>query len=112
MDCQMPVMGGKAATRRIREMESEGGIAAGNRIAIVAITGNAVQDEYDECQTAGMDAVLTKPFTKADLIGCIARWVPTSQFSVDDRRTERDVIGGTPHLRGLLTPKSAPRRLS
>jgi PAS domain S-box-containing protein len=58
MDCEMPVMDGFTATRKIRELEKE------NRIPIIALTANAYEENKQKCLDAGMDNFLTKPIDK------------------------------------------------
>jgi CheY-like chemotaxis protein len=57
MDCQMPVMSGFAATRIIRELESQNN----SHIPIIALTANAFESDLEKCLEAGMDAYLIKP---------------------------------------------------
>lgn len=64
MDCQMPVMDGLEATRRIRALEAERGDA---RIPIVALTAHVMDISRDACFEAGMDDYVTKPFSSAML---------------------------------------------
>jgi CheY-like chemotaxis protein len=70
MDCQMPVMDGYEATRRIRSLE-----APGSRIPIIALTAHAMKGADAECVAAGMDDYLTKPIDRAKLRACLARWL-------------------------------------
>ena len=56
MDCQMPVMDGFEATRRIRGMQ--GPLA---NVPIVAVTANAMDADRERCLQAGMDGFLKKP---------------------------------------------------
>lgn len=56
MDCNMPVVDGYEATRRIR---SGGGL--NQESLIVALTANALQSDQIKCIEAGMDDVITKP---------------------------------------------------
>jgi signal transduction histidine kinase/ActR/RegA family two-component response regulator len=59
MDCQMPVMDGLEATRRIRQAESASGRS---RVPVVALTAQALVEERQRCTDAGMDDHLSKPF--------------------------------------------------
>lgn len=56
MDCQMPVMDGYEATRKIRDLEGE--IA---NIPVVALTASAFEKDRQKCFEAGMDDYITKP---------------------------------------------------
>lgn len=58
MDCQMPVMDGYEACRRIREYETAQGIGP---VPIIAMTGNAFEKDRDRCFKAGMDDFISKP---------------------------------------------------
>ncbi len=64
MDCQMPVMDGFEATRRIRLRETT---LATPRLPIIALTANAMPNDQRKCLDAGMDAYLAKPFNKQAL---------------------------------------------
>gem|GEM_PF-2348456 len=66
MDCQMPVMDGLEATRRIRGWESEQ--SADKRVLIIALTANAMLGDREKCLRAGMDDYVAKPFSANQLI--------------------------------------------
>lgn len=60
MDCQMPLMDGFEAARRMREHEQEAG--DGRRTPIVALTANAMDGDRERSLAAGMDDHMAKPF--------------------------------------------------
>nr|OQO22684.1 hypothetical protein B0A51_10374 [Rachicladosporium sp. CCFEE 5018] len=69
MDVEMPIMDGLTATRRIRELEDEGRLA--KRLPIIAVTANARQEQVDTAVQAGVDKVLSKPFTTGEALEVI-----------------------------------------
>ena len=72
MDCQMPVLDGFDATRRIRA----GGPAIRDpRIPIIALTASAIEGGRDRCLAAGMDDFIAKPVTPAALAAVLDRWL-------------------------------------
>jgi signal transduction histidine kinase/DNA-binding response OmpR family regulator len=72
MDCQMPVMDGYEATRRIRSGTSD---VRNPRIPIVAMTANALVGDRELVLEAGMDDFLTKPISQARLQQTLERWL-------------------------------------
>ncbi len=71
MDCQMPVLDGFEATRAIREKEKR----EGQRIPIIALTANAMQEDEERCLRAGMDDYLAKPIVYEKLVAMVGRWL-------------------------------------
>ena len=69
MDISMPLMDGYEATRRIRALEAEQGA---ERCVIAALTAHDDADAAKTAEVAGMDAFLTKPLVKADVLGFLA----------------------------------------
>ncbi len=84
MDCQMPVMDGLAAARAIRAAEP-----AGQRVPIVALTGNAMPGDREACVAAGMDDYLAKPFSLTALRATLDRWAGARHGRVAGRRAQR-----------------------
>ncbi len=68
MDLQMPVMGGKEATRLIRQAEP-----AGQRTPIIALSASALHEDLVDCQSAGMDDHLAKPYSAASLANMLRK---------------------------------------
>jgi two-component system sensor histidine kinase/response regulator len=73
MDCQMPVMDGMSATKRIRDQERAAG--AGKHLPIIALTANVMGSDRADCIVAGMDAHLGKPIDPAQLTDCLSRYL-------------------------------------
>jgi len=71
MDVQMPGMDGLETTRRIREMEEQGG--ALSHTPISALTANSGAGNRELCFEAGMDDFLSKPVCLEDLEKLIAK---------------------------------------
>ncbi|MBP6850598.1 MAG: response regulator [Rhodoferax sp.] len=71
MDCQMPVMDGFEATRRIRAWEQDQ--PGRPRLPIVALTANALAGDREACLAAGMDDYLVKPVSSSRLAETLAR---------------------------------------
>jgi CheY-like chemotaxis protein len=62
MDCQMPVMDGLEASRRIRQSD-----AKYKGIPIVALTASAIEGDEEQCREAGMNGYLAKPVRLAQI---------------------------------------------
>jgi CheY-like chemotaxis protein len=69
MDCQMPGMDGFECTGHIRAREATGG----RRLAIVAMTANAMVGDRERCLEAGMDDYITKPIDLPELAAILER---------------------------------------
>ena len=73
MDCQMPVMDGYDATRKIR--------STGRAIPIVAMTANALAGDREKALEAGMNDYITKPLDKEIMREVLTRWLSSSSSS-------------------------------
>lgn len=76
MDCEMPVLDGEEATRRIRQQEREN---SWPRKPIIALTAHAMKEHIDSCVAAGMDDHISKPVEMSVLRDKILRVVNTVQ---------------------------------
>lgn len=63
LDLMMPVMGGLAAAKKIRGLDS----SIAKNIPIVAMTANAFKEDVQQCLEAGMNAHVAKPLDMARL---------------------------------------------
>lgn len=70
MDCNMPVMDGYEATRRIREK------CLYQDLPIIALTASALPEERQRCLAAGMNGYLAKPFHREELATLLDTWLP------------------------------------
>ena len=66
MDCQMPVMDGYEATRRLRQDRRY------HTLPIIALTANALPSERDKCLEAGMNGHIAKPIRSTELLAVLA----------------------------------------
>jgi len=83
MDLQMPLLDGRDATRRIRELEA----ATGLHTPIIALTAHAMQGDADLCLAAGMDGYLTKPLKRSELSSALARFFMPSSPTINTSST-------------------------
>ena len=72
MDCEMPVMDGLEATRKIRSEEQDG-----KSIPIVALTAYAMKGDRERCLEAGMTEYISKPLRSGKLYSLLARFLGT-----------------------------------
>ncbi len=66
MDCQMPVIDGYEATRRLR--------AAGNNTPVIGVTANPLDEDRKEGLDSGMNQFLEKPLTPDKLEDLIKQY--------------------------------------
>jgi len=66
MDVQMPEIDGLEATQLIRHDEAMRGDSS--HVPIVALTAHVGESQHQTCRSVGMDGVLTKPISVAELV--------------------------------------------
>lgn len=69
MDCQMPVLDGYEATKRIRNLEQY------KYLPIIAMTANAMAGDKEKCLDCGMNDYLAKPINLNDVKKIIQKWL-------------------------------------
>jgi len=84
MDASMPDMDGYAATQEIRRLQAEAGAA---RTPIVALTAHVVGSAADRWREAGMDGILSKPFTLAALAAKLGEFVTPAAMAAAPMRS-------------------------
>lgn len=100
MDCQMPVMDGYEATRRIRENP------AFASMPIIAMTANALAGDRERAMATGMNDYVSKPIDVGTMFRTIARWVRPADTSrpaeaVAPSPVARSFVSTLPELPGV-----------
>ncbi len=76
MDCQMPIMDGVEATKKIRLLMDR------KRIPIVAMTAHALTGDREKFLKAGMDDYISKPINLQKIIEVLNYWLPQETSSI------------------------------
>jgi signal transduction histidine kinase/CheY-like chemotaxis protein/HPt (histidine-containing phosphotransfer) domain-containing protein len=108
MDCQMPVMDGFEATRHIRQLEAQ---QPGNtRLPIVAVTAGKTEVEKNRCYAAGMDRILFKPYSTAELNSLLSLYFepegavsssPAPRVEIEDEGSDIVDVKALDNIRGI-----------
>jgi CheY-like chemotaxis protein/HPt (histidine-containing phosphotransfer) domain-containing protein len=94
MDCQMPVMNGFEAHRRIRAMRPD--------LAVVAVTADAMPADQDRCLREGMNDYLAKPVDLGQLANVLTKWLPGPTKVVFDSEALLRRLMGDRKLAGTI----------
>ncbi|PHV29060.1 diguanylate cyclase [Janthinobacterium sp. BJB426] len=76
MDCQMPVMDGYEATRRLRAQPRYA------QLPIIAMTANAMAGDREMALAAGMNDHISKPLNVASMFATMSKWIRPAQPAV------------------------------
>ncbi|MDR2837282.1 MAG: response regulator [Azonexus sp.] len=99
MDCQMPVMDGYEATRRIRSELDLGDLP------IIAMTANALSGDRERCLAVGMNDHVAKPIDIGAMLTTLAYWLDASPTA-----TAAPVVAAD-NPKEVLDPSAALARL-
>src|SRR5262249_46908734 len=104
MDGSMPDIDGFAAARAIREEEEERD--GRQRLPIVALTAHVIGKAATAWREAGMDDIVYKPFTLAQLGACLQRLFPTwSEVASPEPASSAMSSAGAGAAGALLDPR-------
>jgi len=101
MDCQMPVMDGFEATRKIREDGRYAGLP------IIAMTANTLTGDREKCLASGMNDHIAKPIQVDRFFSTLAQWIKlrSAQVEIDNSR-EPSPSADVPRLSGVDTDEA------
>ncbi|MDP4027796.1 MAG: response regulator [Gallionella sp.] len=107
MDCQMPVMDGFEATRKIREDTRFA------HLPILAMTANAMAGDKEKCIECGMNDHIAKPIDVDQLFITLGYWIrpkaPVAQSSAELKIAKAAKDDEVPYIAGLETDKALRR---
>ena len=102
MDCQMPLMDGYEATRKIREHEQF------KELPVIAMTANAMKQDIEKCFSVGMNDHIAKPLDLDAMFTTMAKWIKPAaqQAKTNDSKTTEANIFDLQQLYGIDVKKS------
>ncbi|HEY7890210.1 MAG TPA: two-component regulator propeller domain-containing protein [Steroidobacteraceae bacterium] len=86
MDINMPAFDGYQTARLIRERAG-----AGRRVPIIALTAHTPSQVRERCEAAGIDDVLSKPYTPEDCEKLLRHWIPRDRAPRPAARADHGV---------------------
>jgi|GEM_PF-2609357 len=76
MDVPLPVMNGKVATRKLRQMIDNNPQYDDYHPIIIGVESPALEDDWEQCIEAGMDDYMSRPISPDVLVCKIETWAP------------------------------------
>ena len=80
MDISMPILDGKSATRRIRDLEAKDTM----HTPIIALTAHVLESDQDEIMQSGIDLCMTKPLRKDIILEQVRLHHPKTALPLDE----------------------------
>lgn len=92
MDCYMPEVDGKEATRIIRNLEANNALPNQRPIRIIGVTANGNLSEKQACLDAGMDSFINKPLMRNPLNEMLMHfWIELNLYKLNQPMAD-DII--------------------
>ena len=101
MDINMPAFDGYETARLMRERAG-----SARRVPIIALTAHTPSQVRERCEAAGIDDVLSKPYTPEDCERLLRRWVPQDRVA----RTAGQPGGRGPDVGKIAQMPEEPRK--
>lgn len=89
MDCQMPVMDGYSATKKIRDPVTKN---INHAIPVIAMTANVMRGDREKCLAAGMNDYVAKPVDPAKLRRMLNHWLPNTTIATSKSDEESIIL--------------------
>jgi signal transduction histidine kinase/ligand-binding sensor domain-containing protein/CheY-like chemotaxis protein/HPt (histidine-containing phosphotransfer) domain-containing protein len=101
MDLSMPKLDGFATTALIRQRDGSAAHGAGPRVPIVALSAHDALAYRDTCLAAGMDDILSKPYTLQQCAQLLGRWIANRADAANESLSNVDAsaVAGIRKLR-------------
>jgi PAS domain S-box-containing protein len=74
-DIEMPVMNGKEFVQKIRQFQEKKVLT--DQIPVIAVTGNARNEQVQQAKECGFDEVVSKPYREEDIVSIVVRYAVT-----------------------------------
>jgi CheY-like chemotaxis protein len=94
MDMSMPVMNGLEATAAVRALAQSEHEPRFATTPIIGISANAMAGDRDACFAAGMNAYVTKPIKRDDLLTSIVGSLGLRKVAIDSQGDNEKLLNG------------------
>ncbi|WP_052262760.1 response regulator [Pseudoalteromonas luteoviolacea] len=96
MDCQMPVMDGYTATRKIREQSQF------ESLPVIAMTASVMMDNQEAALACGMNDIISKPLNIDKMFATLSKWIVVSEAAkIDIAQPNVQSETGYPDIAGI-----------